>query len=386
MEIAFPTDSDGFLSQECPSCVHLFKIVLGEGSEEPVSYCPYCGHNGEDCWYTQPQIDHFKNVAMKEALEQLSRGSRGLEITPSTRLNGSLQPPMETDDPLAILRFPCCNEAIKVDRRDRHFCIICGDEVDMEKSDSKKIFLSHKGDDKQEVIEYRDALKSLGYSPWLDIDQMPAGAALERAILKGMEDSCGVVFFITPSFSDEGFLESEVDYAVAEKRKKGDRFAIVALQFSDSEGRTGSIPDLLKKYVWKQPKNQLEALREIVRALPIEVGPPDWRDGIEGVVKLPVAKSTSAALSDEAKVILCEAAAGDGRVSLSRLMRGTTSISANGKNLIPDRNERTIAVWQGGLEDLRRRGLVRDVGHKGQVFKVTREGYLMVDELGGVNS
>ena len=46
---------------------------------------------------------------------------------------------------------------------------------------------------------------------------MPAGSALDRAILEGMEESCGVVFFITPSFVDEGYLESEINYAVREK-------------------------------------------------------------------------------------------------------------------------------------------------------------------------
>lgn len=59
MEVSFPTDSDGYLSQECPSCEQIFKVVFGEGSEEPISFCPYCGHSGRDCWYTKPQVEYM---------------------------------------------------------------------------------------------------------------------------------------------------------------------------------------------------------------------------------------------------------------------------------------------------------------------------------------
>ena len=106
----------------------------------------------------------------------------------------------------------------------------------------------------------------MGYDPWLDEDAMPAGTPLERGLLQGMQDSCGVVFFITPSFKDEGYLETEINYAIQEKRRKEDKFAIVTLQFLDADGNVGEIPDLLKTYVWKKTKTPLEALREIVRA------------------------------------------------------------------------------------------------------------------------
>ena len=132
-------------------------------------------------------------------------------------------------------------------------------------SDAKKVFLSHKGVDKDLVVDFRTTLEILGYDPWIDEDAMPAGTSLERELLQGMQDSCGVVFFITPSFKDEGYLETEVDYAIQEKRKKGDKFAIIALQFVDDDGNVGAIPELLKPYVWKKPKAHLQALCEIVR-------------------------------------------------------------------------------------------------------------------------
>lgn len=389
MEARFPTDVDGFLSQECPSCKQRFKVVFGEGSEEPISYCPYCGYKGNDCWYTQEQVDHMQAVATNVALgpelkkieRQLKQASKGLlTIDMKSDLPEPSAPPIEIDDPLYIVHFPCCNETVKVTRHERHFCIICGMEVDMTISDAKKVFLSHKGVDKERVIDFKKALDLVGYDPWLDEDAMPAGTPLERGLLQGMQASCGVVFFITPSFKDEGYLETEINYAIQEKRRKGDKFAIITLQFVDDDGNVGEIPDLLKTYVWKKPKSSLEALREIVRALPVLPGTVDWREEITGIATTPKMKSTSTELSAEAVAILKAAVAADGQIMHLRY-GGGEDIQIGSRNMIPEQDSRTIARWVGGLEDLQRRRYVKGVGHKGEVFEVTREGYEAADEL-----
>jgi hypothetical protein len=258
--------------------------------------------------------------------------------------------------------------------------VICGREVDMKMADSKKVFLSHKGVDKEFVIDFKDTLEILGYDPWIDDDAMPAGTPLERGLLKGMQDSCGLVFFITPSFKDEGYLETEVNYAIQEKRKKGEKFAIITLQFVGGNGNVGEIPELLKTYVWKKPRTPLHAMREIIRALPIQVGEIDWREGIDDVVLTPKLKSKSTELSTEARTILLEAAAGDGRIIHARY-QGGEQIQANSKSLIPEHNQRTIALWVGGIDDLSRHRFIKDVGHKGEIFEVTREGYEAADEI-----
>ena len=363
--------------------------MFGQGSEEPISYCPYCGYTGQQCWYTQEQLDYMQAVAVDIAiapkLNELERHLKGasqglLRIHTKSNLPKPPPPPIENDDPFDVLHFPCCTETIKATRHERHFCIICGTEIDMTISDSKKVFLSHKGVDKEDVVDFKRTLELLGYDPWLDEDAMPAGAALERGLLQGMQDSCGVVFFITPSFKDEGYLETEVNYAIQEKRKKGDKFAIIALQSVGVDGNMGVIPELLKTYVWKKPKTSLEALREIVRALPVVPGIVDWRDDITGVVTSPKTKSRSTELSAEAKSILKAAAAGHGRITHVRYMGGE-EIQTSGKAMIPDQDPRTIARWVGGLEDLQRRRYIKDLGHKGEVFEVTREGYEAVDQF-----
>lgn len=140
-----------------------------------------------------------------------------------------------------------------------------------------KIFMSHKGADKPKVRLYKKTLEVMGFDVWLDEDAMPAGTALHKGILQGFKDSCAAVFFITPNYVDEGFLETEVNYAITEKMSKGDTFSIITLVFSDTDGKTGEVPELLKTYVWKQPTTDLEALQEILKALPIRVGEVRYR-------------------------------------------------------------------------------------------------------------
>ncbi len=139
-----------------------------------------------------------------------------------------------------------------------------------------KIFLSHKGIDKPRVREFKDTLSLLGFEPWFDEDALSAGDKRDRGLLQGLKESCAAVFFITPSFKDEKYLASEIDYAIDEKNEKGDNFAIITLVFEEN-GQKGQVPDLLRTYVWKEPKTDLEALREIIKALPVKVGDVNWK-------------------------------------------------------------------------------------------------------------
>ena len=139
-----------------------------------------------------------------------------------------------------------------------------------------KVFLSHKSIDKPIVMKYFHALKELGFVPWLDEPNMPAGTNLERGLFAGFEVSCAAVFFITENFRDESYLASEVDYAIAQKRKKGNKFAIITLRYPNAE----KVPDLLTPYIYKDVKNDLEGFFQLIRALPIELGQPRWKEGI----------------------------------------------------------------------------------------------------------
>lgn len=134
-----------------------------------------------------------------------------------------------------------------------------------------KIFLSHKGIDKNKVRDFKNTLELIGFEPWLDEDAMNAGVELERGIKSGFTESCAAVFFVTPNFVDEDYLSSEVNYAIAEKRKKKEKFSIITLVVEEG-GIKGTVPELLEPYVWKEPNTDLEAIREIIKSLPLQIG------------------------------------------------------------------------------------------------------------------
>jgi hypothetical protein len=147
----------------------------------------------------------------------------------------------------------------------------------LEQSMPKKIFLSHKGTNKPIVKDYFKLLKELSFDPWFDKDALVAGVPLDRGLLNGMKESCAAVFFITSDFKDEDYLAAEIDYAIAEKREKKDKFSIITLVLPGEDGEKGSVPELLKRFVWKEPENNIQAFREIIRSLPVELGQVGWK-------------------------------------------------------------------------------------------------------------
>ena len=140
-------------------------------------------------------------------------------------------------------------------------------------STETRIVLSHKSIDKPMVYRYHRGLKTVGFDPWLDEAAMPAGANLEREVLRAFEESCAAVFFLTASYKDEKYLAAEVDYAIMQKRKKDKKFAIVTLRFPDA----APVPALLTPYIYKDVTNDLDGFDTIVKALPIELGPVRWK-------------------------------------------------------------------------------------------------------------
>lgn len=138
--------------------------------------------------------------------------------------------------------------------------------------DEDTIFLSHRSTDKELVRPYYKLLQELGFKPWLDEADMKAGDTLHREIAYGFDRSCAVVFFVTENFEDEKWLAREVDHAVHREVQRGKKFVIITLVFGDAE-----VPRGLREKLWKHVDNEVDGVREIIRALPVVAGPTRWR-------------------------------------------------------------------------------------------------------------
>jgi len=86
-------------------------------------------------------------------------------------------------------------------------------------------------------------------------------------------------------------------------------------------------------------------------------------------------------LSKEATALLAAAAADGAGVILFERFGGGAEISTNEKTFNEDSAPRTIAVWEGAIEELEKAGFVRATSDKREVFELTRAGYAAADAL-----
>ena len=136
--VSISTDSDGFVSQECPACSKRFKVVFDEGSDQPIGHCPYCGHTGQNCWWTQEQADYLTAIAGEEIagpllddfarkINRMSRPGDFLKVNAKVKHEPRPPKPGEPDGPMAVATFDCCGERIKHDgSASTLHCVICG--------------------------------------------------------------------------------------------------------------------------------------------------------------------------------------------------------------------------------------------------------------------
>jgi len=143
--ISIPTDGDGFISRKCPACTKHFKAKYGEGSDQPLSHCPYCGATGDD-WFTDEQRAYAEAASVNFARSIVSRElgkmaqsfnrsmPRGGFITAKMTHTPSLEEPLppvpsESNEAMSVALFECCNERIKHDGSSESLhCVICGAE------------------------------------------------------------------------------------------------------------------------------------------------------------------------------------------------------------------------------------------------------------------
>ena len=86
-------------------------------------------------------------------------------------------------------------------------------------------------------------------------------------------------------------------------------------------------------------------------------------------------------LSQEARTLLLEAANDPHGNILHMKHMGGDEVVTNGKKFIEANNPRSRAAWVGALEELASWDLIADVGYKGEIFQITREGYELVEIL-----
>lgn len=88
---------------------------------------------------------------------------------------------------------------------------------------------------------------------------------------------------------------------------------------------------------------------------------------------------TRAPLSPDALVLLTAASADGSGVVLFERFGGGAEISSNDKVLNEDSTPRTLARWEGAIEELEKGGLLRATSAAREVFELTRDGFAAAD-------
>lgn len=98
------------------------------------------------------------------------------------------------------------------------------------------------------------------------------------------------------------------------------------------------------------------------------------------VLPLAVAPPLPVSLSKEAAVLLTEAAAADGQIIYLHMLGGTL-VQVGQENYAGDGDARSQARWEGAVDELEQLGLIAAQGNKREIFKVTRDGFDMADQI-----
>jgi hypothetical protein len=138
IRVSLSADSDGFVTQQCPSCTRRFKIRVNDDGTSSPQYCPYCGSGSEKGWLTEEQIAYVLGMGAEQVVDPLlEEFARELEasndpgglITRSARYEKSVPPPMpvESNVPMHIFTSPCCGAPVKHDETVSPLhCAACG--------------------------------------------------------------------------------------------------------------------------------------------------------------------------------------------------------------------------------------------------------------------
>lgn len=134
---------------------------------------------------------------------------------------------------------------------------------DVEEGRTKKlrIFVSHRGTNKNLARKLARILAEIGIDPWLDEDKMNAGDDLIAKIRSGIKNSDAAVFLVSADFIDSGWLRKEVE--IAERHQIDNRrFRLIPIRLMKAE-----VPENFEHLLWAEADDSSDAILQVIRAI-----------------------------------------------------------------------------------------------------------------------
>lgn len=265
-----------------------------------------------------------------------------------------------------------------------------------------QIFLCHASGDKPVVRELYKKLRTDGFRPWLDEEDLLPGQEWQREILNGVKSSDVVIVCLSrQSITKAGYVQKEIKYALdaADAQPEGQTF-LIPLRLELCE-----VPQRLSRWQWV---NLFEAqgYQKLVRALDarsksLPKGAVAEREPIQGDEGADRERSTrhydpypydapslSWDLSDDAKHLLIQAA-GDNSQGISTEWDETGAqpvlyaLETADHQVVVRVSPAEAETWQTTLVVLQQRGLIRHVASRPgyRAYKLTRDGWAVAEFL-----
>ena len=133
-----------------------------------------------------------------------------------------------------------------------------------------------------------------------------------------------------------------------------------------------------------EPYNDVQDFRtKLYRQLQIKVNRDSYfeANGAPSAVSAIQEIQAGPSLSKEAAFLLKECVADPAGQVLHLSHLSGYVLQVRDKNLIEDNNDRSRAIWTSALEELERDDLLAAIGPKRNIFKVTRKGYEIADQM-----
>ena len=137
--LEIPTDSDGFISFQCPFCNEKFKLSADFINQMDIDelYCPYCGlQNSFENFFTDEVIELAKAKIENMAMDFISENVKSLkdsfsnglfEMTIDTKFNDVNEPEVIESDDMYKKTLSCCNFDVKLNENiNSCYCPKCG--------------------------------------------------------------------------------------------------------------------------------------------------------------------------------------------------------------------------------------------------------------------
>ena len=236
-----------------------------------------------------------------------------------------------------------------------------------------------------------------GIKPWISSEDIAPGTSWFRSIMDQLEKTTWCVICLTPENVRSPWLYFEAG-AIAAKRADT-RVCSFLIGVSGSELMAGP----LSQFQWLEAKKEgaWKLVREINKSLETPHNETVLENGFDrkwpalkrrlekAIAELPESLPDETLplkpvyqLSPEAKELIMEAGADKQGVLMMVHTFGGLHIQTNGKQMGPKGGDpRVVAAWQAAVRELLLNGLLQPLGHQGQVFEVTPEGYRVADEL-----